>query len=417
MTYRAFVAGNWRLLTFGMFVAACSSFSQTFFISLSSAPIRGAFALSDGEFGLLYSAATLTSGCLVIWLGRKIDHLDLRLYSTVVGLTLAGACLLMASAGTLVMLWLAILLLRLSGQGLMSHIALTSMARYFDAGRGKAISIASFGFPVGEAVLPLAAVAMIAALGWRESWGAVGVALGIGVVPVMLWLLKGHGARHAALLDRQAEQAASATGAAGSAAAARVRMLTDRRFYLVLPAGLAPAFVVTGLFFHQVHLAASKGWSLAWLASSFVGFAIAKGLAVLPTGGLVDRIGALRMLPYVLLPLGTALVLLALFDDPLAAIPYLIAVGITSGMSSTVGTSVWAELYGVLRIGAIRAFTAALSVFSSALSPVAFGWLIDAGVPMERLALLCLGYLVVATLMTLPVVRAVGRTRRQRPAA
>lgn len=409
MTYRAFVAENWRLLAFGLFVAACSSFGQTFFISLSSAPIREQFALSDGQFGLIYSAATLTSGCLVIWLGRKIDHLDLRVYSAAVGLALAGACLVMAAANSLAMLWLAILLLRLSGQGLMSHIALTSMARYFESGRGKAISIASFGFPIGEAVLPIAAVTMIASLGWRQSWGAIGVVLALGLVPVMLWLLKGHGARHAGLLDRHAQAAAAQSAAGVDGAAARVRMLTDWRFYMVLPAELAPAFIVTGLFFHQVHLAATKGWSLAWLASCFVGFAVAQGMAVLPTGWLVDRIGAIRMLPYVLLPLGVGLVLLALFDDPLVAIPYLIAIGVTSGMSATVGTAVWVELYGVLRIGAIRAFTAALGVFSSALSPVTIGWLIDKGVSMESVALLCLVYLLLATALTLPVVRAMRR--------
>ena len=417
MTYRAFVLENWRLLAFGLFVAAGSSFGQTFFISLSSAPIRAQFDLSDGEFGLLYSAATLTSGCLVIWLGRKIDHLDLRIYSTAVCLTLAGACLVMASASSLATLWLAILLLRLSGQGLMSHIALTSMARYFDSGRGKAISIASFGFPIGEAVLPIAMVAMIAALGWRQSWSAIGIVLGIGLGPVVLWLLKGHGGRHAGLLERHASDAASQDPLrAGDKSAARVRMLADWRFYMVLPAELAPAFIVTGLFFHQVHLAASKGWSLAWLASCFVGFAVAQGIAVLPAGWLVDRVGAIRMLPYVLLPLGVALIVLGLFDHALAAIPYLVAVGVTSGMSATVGTAVWAELYGVLRIGAIRAFTAALGVFSSALSPVTIGWLIDSGVSMERVAMLCLAYLVVATAMTLPVVRAVAQENRRRAA-
>src|SRR5690606_3162660 len=105
-------------------------------------------------------------GFSLIWFGRKIDQLDLRLYSALVGITFFAACLLMAGVASTVMLGLAIFLLRLTGQGLMSHIAMTSMARYFEAGRGRAISIASFGFPAGEALFPTIAVLSIAVIGW-----------------------------------------------------------------------------------------------------------------------------------------------------------------------------------------------------------------------------------------------------------
>ena len=403
-TYRAFAVENRRLLAFGFLAAFCSSFGQTFFISLFSAEIRAEFGLSDGDFGTLYSAATLVSGFSLIWLGRKIDQLDLRLYSALVGIAFVAACLLMASAASTVALVLAIFMLRLTGQGLMSHIAVTSMARYFEAGRGKAISIASFGFPAGEALFPTVAVLSIAAIGWRETWIAISMILTAVLVPLLLWLLKGHAARDRGLRDRLL---GVTPGAAGESTSwSRRQMLRDPRFYLILPAALAPSFIVTGLFFHQVHLAQSKGWSMAWVATCFIGFAFAQGITVLQTGPLVDRIGAVRLLPYFLMPLASGLLVLWAFDHPGAALIYLMAMGVTSGMSATIVTAVWAELYGVLHLGAIRALAAALSVLSSALSPVSIGWMIDRGVSMETVALLCLAYLGLAILLVLPVVRA-----------
>mgnify|MGYP001991945740 FL=1 len=90
----------------------------------------------------------------------------------------------MAWASSLAVLGFAIFICRLAGQGLMSHTALTSMARYFEHDRGKAISIANLGFPAGQAVFPIVAVSVIAAVGWRETWLLAGALVAIGVLPL-----------------------------------------------------------------------------------------------------------------------------------------------------------------------------------------------------------------------------------------
>jgi len=73
----------------------------------------------------------------------------------------------------------------------------------------------------------------------------------------------------------------------------RREVLGDMRFYLMLPAILAPGFIVTGFFFHQGHLVQTKGWTMPWFASCFVAFAAAQLPASLIAGPLVDRFGAL----------------------------------------------------------------------------------------------------------------------------
>lgn len=390
MKYLQFLAAHRRFLGFGFVLAFFSSFGQTFFISLFGDEIRGTFDLSHGDFGLVYSLATLASGLTIIWLGRKLDTVDLRRFSTVLCAGLVVACFAMGIAPGVAVLVVAIYLLRLTGQGLLSHTAMTSMARYFDDARGKAISIAGLGFPVGEAVLPIVAVIVMQRIGWRGTWLGIAAVLLVIAIPLVLWLLRGHGERHRAHL---------ATGNAVSGGAGRqwtrAEVLRDPRFYLLLPGVMAPGFIVTGLFFHQVHLVDTKGWSLTWFAGCFAVFAVAQLPAGLLAGPLVDRLGATRLLPVYLLPLAASLVVLATGSHMLVAAAFMALAGVTSGLGGTVVGSMWAEVYGVRHLGAIRAMATAIMVFSTAGSPVSMGWLIDAGVTMETIAWLCCAYTLV----------------------
>jgi MFS family permease len=397
-----FIAANRRFLSFGILMSLFSSFGQTYYIAMFSAEIRGVFDLSHGDFGEIYAYATLASGTTLIWLGRKIDHIDLRFYSVLVCVGLIAACLMMSQVSSVVMLGLAIFTLRLFGQGLMSHTAVTSMARYFHKRRGLAIGLASTGHAIGEAMFPYMAVILIAAIGWRETWIAVGLGLAVILVPLILWSLKGQGERHQNHLKYMAALgggtvSGASTGASNGAARQWTHrdMLRDRRFYLLLPAVLAPAFIMTGLMFHQVHLVDSKGWSLAMFATGFVVYAGSTMVSALGIGAFIDRSSATRMMHFHLTPMVAGLVVLASFDQPATMFVYMLLAGFSSGANFTVIGAVWAELYGVAHLGAIRAFTSALMVFATALAPLVMGRMIDAGVSMEVIALLSAAYAVV----------------------
>ena len=399
MGYFGFVARNWRFLAFGFVLAFFSSFGQTFFIALFSADIRHAFALSHGGFGLVYSVSTLAAGVCLIWLGGRLDDIDLRLYCVLISTALVAACFLIAVAPSVAVLYIAIFALRLVGQGLMSHTSATVMSRYFDADRGKALSIAALGHPAGQAVFPLIVVAMIAALGWRQTWIAFGAVLAVVLVPAVLWLLKGHGRRQRALVGRDATR--TAQPGAEKRQWSRAEVLRDVRFYLVMPAVLAPGFLMTGVLFHQIQLVESKGWDLAWWASSFVAYGVAYLLVSLFAGPLCDRAGATRLLPSYLLPMALGMVVLALFDHAATALAFLILCAVTNGASRIVVGAMWAETYGVAHLGAIRALVGAFQVFGTAVSPVGMGWLLDAGVTMDAIAAMSAAYIAVATGLTM----------------
>lgn len=407
MNYFRFIAANARLLTFGFMLSFFSGFGQTFFIGVFGAELRADFGLSHSGYGLIYSLATLANALCFVWAGRQIDRIDLRLYTAVTCGIYIVACLLIALMPALpALLFVGFTLVRLTGQGLMAHIAASTMARYFREGRGKAVSLATLGFPAAEALFPPLGVLLIGAIGWRNTWLAIGIVLAVVLVPLVLWLLRGQRERERRFLA-EAEAVARERGERDWVLS---EVLRDAHFYLVLPAVVFTPFVVTGLFFHQAHVAELKGWGLGLFASAFTAYAAASLVGALGIGPLIDRIGARRIVPLLLGPLGIALLLLAASDHPAIAFAFMLGSGLTTGAGLTLLGALWAEMYGPLHIGSIRSVVWTVMVFVSAVSPVLFGALFDNQVSVEAIAIACLGGAVAASLLAGPARGLVPRT-------
>ena len=68
------------------------------------------------------------------------------------------------------------------------------------------------------------------------------------------------------------------------------------------------------------------------------------------------------------------------------------------------GSSTWAEIYGVKYIGSIKALTTALMVFATAFGTALFGVLIDIGFSIEQIAMIS-GVYISISLILLFIVR------------
>jgi len=402
--YLRFAATDWRFVAFGFTMSFASSFGQTHFVAVFGPSLQAELDLSHTAWGTIYMLGTLASAALLPWSGKLIDRFDLRHYATAVALALALACVLAASVTAVWMLPLAIFALRQTGQGLSSHASATSMARYFDDGRGRAIAIAALGYAAGEALFPFLAVLGIARFGWRFTYlGAGGVQLLV-FLPLIAWLLRGHGVRHGDYLARLARAGSDPAGAVLSWS--RARVLRDVRFYLLLPGVVAPSMVLTAMFFHHLNVADAKGWSHAWITGSYSVYAVSSVAFSLTTGPLIDRLGAARLVPWMLLPMMAGLVVLAALDARWVVFPYMALIGLTAAVGYTAVNALWAELYGVGHLGAIRSLAFALSVFASALGPVSMGALMDLGIPVGAILLGYCGYAAAASaLMRIAVAR------------
>ncbi len=363
------------MLAFGFLTVFWGNFGQSFFVSWFGVSIQQGLGLTAAAYGSAYSLATLASGMTIMLVGGLLDRTPLRLFATLVALGLMSAAMTLANVQTVAGLTIGFFLLRLFGQGLLPHTATTTMARYFAVNRGKAISIATSGVPVGEMLLPGLAVALIAAIGWQNSWWVIAAGVPLLYLPLVWWLL--HRARYGQVRSESGYHPGDATSR--SDGGGRRQLLADRRFWLALPGLMLGPFVLTGVFIHQGWFLAQKSWSPGWFASCFVAYGVIHWLSSLVSGLLVDRLGSPHMLRLYCLPMTLGLWLAGWLGGDWAAMSMLILFGITIGFSGPITGSLWAEIYGVERLGSIRSLITSLMVLASSTSPVLLGFLIDSG--------------------------------------
>jgi len=371
LTFGHFLSSNARWLAGGVLLTFCSSVGQTFFIASFAGAIRADFGLSHGSFGLIYMVATLGSAVSLVFIGRVLD--SVAVFAAVLIIALAGSAALMASANTVPVLLLTIYLLRLLGQGMMTHTAMVAMGKWFVAERGRAVSVTTTGHQLGEGVLPIALVALVAIADWRTAWQLASILLLIIALPLSFLCLSIP--RSPSRIDVQiSEKGRQWT---------RPETLKDAPFWLVCTGVFAPSFIGTSVFFHQVHLSNIKHWPPEVIAGSFVVMAITSVFVGLITGQLVDRFTARRLLPMFLFPLTIGCALLSLATNSWAMVLFMFLLGTSYGVSSAVFGAIWPEVYGTRHLGAIRSVVSAVMVFASALGPGMTGWLIDQGIGFE----------------------------------
>lgn len=337
--------------------------------------------------------ATLASALTLIWLGKVLDSGDIhRLAGTWIAL-LAIAALIMGTATTVPQLVLALFLLRLFGQGMLTHTAMVAMGRWFHAERGRAISVTSCGYQLGEGLLPLAVVALLAMSDWRWVWGGAFGLLLVVALPLSQWLLGTP--RQPSFSERENLE----TGRQWT----RAEVLRDLPFWAVCTGVLAPSFIGTSVFFHQVHLGTIKGWSGTLIASTFAVMSVSSLLTNFVSGFLVDRWSAKNLLPFFLLPLGLGCTVLAYAQSPWTMVLFMYLLGTSTGMAGAVFGAIWPEVYGVRHLGSIRALVSAAMVFASAVGPGLTGWLIDRSVGLEFQLLLMSAYCLLTMLALIRV--------------
>jgi sugar phosphate permease len=407
MTFLAFLRDNARWLAGGFLLTLFSSFGQTFFISLSAGNIREEYGLSHGGFGTLYMVATLGSALTLPRLGQIVDRYSVKHVARFIIPMLALAAVSMAFSTNVLLLAFTIYLLRLFGQGMLTHTSFTAMGRWFSAQRGRAVSVVTLGHNTGEAIFPLIFVAIAVAVGWRNTWLMAAAALVFVALPVIVSLIAVERAPRASDPVARVSDARDWT---------RAEALRDPVFYLLFLGVMAPSFIGTVIFFHQVYLVELRGWSLELFASTFTLMAVMTATFALISGQLIDRFSAVALLPAFLIPLGLACLILGFFDGQWSAFAFMALLGVSWGFSSTLFGALWPEIYGTRHLGSIRALAVAVMVFASAMGPGLTGLLIDLGVSYPGQIIAMGLYCFAISLVMLQVSRRV-RARATQPLA
>ena len=387
-----------KVIIFGFIFTFFSSFGQSFFLGLFNFSIRNELSITHGQFGSIYASATLLSSIFLIWVGKKIDDVSIFKFAFFVTVLLSFSCFFFSKISSVTILFISIFLMRFSGQGMMSHTATTTISRYFSKSRGKALSTGWFGLSAAEFILPVLMVYLLAIYNWRDIWVSISV-LVIIFLPIISYLLVKN-----LNLDSREITTSEKNQDENIKQWKRIEVIKDYRFYIVGANMLAMPWIATGVFVYQSFILDSKNWGPYVIAQSFMAYSVLSVITLFISGFLIDKFTSRKLLMYMNIPLLLAAVILIYFDNPYSSFLFLGLIGITNGFANVLGSSTWAEIYGVKHIGSIKALTTALMVFATAFGTALFGILIDAGFSIEQISLVS-GIYISISLILLFIVR------------
>ena len=383
---------KFKVVLFGFIFTFFSSFGQSYFLGLFNSSIRETLSITHGQFGSIYASATLCSSFLLIWVGKKIDDINIFKFALFVIILLSFACFFFSQVSSILLLFIAIFLMRFSGQGMMSHTASTTISRYFTRTRGRALSISWFGLSSAEFILPVLMVYLLSIIDWKNLWIIFSIIVLV-VLPLTSFLLiKNLNLDSREINNEDIEEIKIKQWK-------RIEVIKDYRFYIVCLNMLAMPWIFTGFAVFQSFIQTSKGWGPYIIAQSFMSYSILSVLTLFVSGFLIDKFSSRSLLIYMNIPLLIAVIVLFYFDTPITAFIFLGLVGISNGFANILGSSTWAELYGVKHLGSIKALTTALMVFATAFGTALFGFLIDIGFSVSDIAAVSGAYIFVSLVL------------------
>ncbi len=380
-----------KVIIFGFIFTFFSSFGQSFFLGLFNESIRNELDITHGQFGSIYASATLLSSIILIWVGKKIDDFDVLKFSFFVISLLAISTFTFSKINSITFLFIAILLMRFSGQGMMSHTASTTISRYFTNTRGKALSTGWFGLSTAEFLMPVTIIYALTIMDWRNIWIIISVAIILFLPLVSYFLVK-----EVKLSSREDDNEVIKENIKQWK---RSEVIKDYRFIIIALNMLAMPWIATGIFVYQSFILSAKNWGEYTIAQSFMAYSMASVLTLFVAGYLIDKFTSRKLLIYMNIPFLISLLILFYFQSPVSSFFFLGLIGVSNGFANVLGSSTWAELYGVKFLGSIKALTTALMVFSTAFGTALFGLMIDFDFSIEQISMISGSYILISLIL------------------
>ena len=381
-SYPSLIRNHRGLLAVAFLAVFTGNLGQSFFIGLFQVPLSQHLNLSAGEFGKIYAVITIAAGFLVMHFGPKIDWVSPKRYALLVLSALTIGLLLLTLSSWWVLGIVGLGLLRLSGQGLMTHFGFTLTGREFTLNRGRALSLMGLAMPMGEIILPSLTALLLVWLSWQQVWWSILVF--ITILWIALFIVVDWPA--APRLKKEADRQPILG----------INPMRELRFWLLIPMLSVLPMTLTGIFIYQAQLlhdldANTTTYTLALTSMGLIRFPLG-----LLGGRWIDDLGINVIARLYLLPYAVALLIAALIGGNLAIWILLLGAGISMSFSSPVGDSLLVKLWGKERLGQVRSFKSAFLVFSTGIAPALIGFLLDAEIGFHHILFGMLIFLVIA---------------------
>lgn len=383
--YLGLIKNHTGLLSIAFLAVFTGNLGQSFFIGLFQAPISQQLGLSAGEFGSIYSAITIIGGFMVMFFGPKIDWVSPKRYAMTLLIALTLGLLILTLSPWWALGVLGLGLLRLCGQGLMTHLGSTLAGREFDLNRGRALGFVGLAMPSGEIILPPLTALLLIWLTWQQVWWF------ILTIIILCWLClfifvewPNAPHEHKSAADKQLKGPSP---------------IQELRFWLLMPMLLALPFTLTGIFVYQAQMTEHLGASTTTYALALTGMGMIRFPMALLGGRWIDEWGVSLIARFYLLPFAMALLAAALLSGNIGIWALMIGAGLSMSMSSAVADSLLIKLWGKAHLGRVRSLRSAFLVFSTGICPALLGFLLDANVHFQHILLGMLVFVIIAWLL------------------
>ncbi|HCD06365.1 MULTISPECIES: MFS transporter [unclassified Methylophaga] len=390
-SYFSLIRNQFGLLAIGFIALFTGNLGQSFFIGLFQSDIANSLNLSAGEFGAVYAALTMISGFLVLHYGQKLDWIAPRRYALLVLTALLTGVILLTTSPWLIPAVIGLGLVRLCGQGLMTHFGSTLAGREFTVNRGRALGLVSLGMPLGEIILAPVIALLIGWLSWQQIWWAVAAII------FLIWIVL--------LFMAPWPEAPEIKRDSSGNQIKGPNPLLEKRFWLIIPLTMALPVTLTGIFIFQAQMTLDLNATTTTYALGLTAMGVARFPGALLGGRWIDELGVSLLARIYLMPFALAIILAVIVGGNAGVLILMIGAGISLGMSSPVVDSLLVVLWGREHLGRVRSVKSALMVFSTGLAPAVLGFLIDGGVQFEVILLGMLTFMILGWLLALSPIR------------
>ncbi len=360
-------------------------------------------------------AGTLLASLPQPVIGSIMDRFGIRRTMLGVILLLGAACLFFARVNSLLTLFIGFFLLRLLGQGALSLLAGNISAMWFKEKLGTAAGLVSSGYSISMAVVPVFFLFLINRFGWRESYTRLGLLVWLIMVPILLLLFRnnpGDVDQEIDGMNRAQDDPILADFSADSILTiAEARKSPAYRIMLINAA--LWAMIVTAVFFNLLSIFDSLGITPVVAAATYTTYAAASLLVQLLLGPLANKGPLHYMLLACMAFLACGIAVLTVANTPLSAHSYAGLIGISTGLISLVGGTIFARYYGRAHLGKLRGGMLTAMVAGSSLGPFITGFIYDLTGSFQISLWIFVGLLIPAiwiSLKAVPPVRAVSQT-------
>ena len=375
---------GWFVLVAGFFILFVSAGARNglgFFV----VPMTEEFDWSRKTISLAFGIGWFANAITQPFIGRLHDKLGGRIVISISVLIIGISSISLSFTNSLWFLIITYGIIMSIASGGASLVTIHAvLARWFHRRRGMAISLATSGASAGSLIIAPFTAYVILLLGWRITWGVLGVMILAVGLPMALLIIRNNPSETGDSPDGDTSPVGNTSSPSSisrlsghSESDSWTDALRSLQIWQLTGAYFVCGITTAIISFHYVPFALDQGFSIA---TAGLAFGLMNGLnlvGVLSTGFLSDKVSRKSLLAIVYAVRALAFVMLIFAPSVIGLWSFAIIAGLSWAASAHLTSSITADIYGVKTMGTIVGFATLAHQMGGAISIYLAGLLYD----------------------------------------